>query len=330
MDTNQLIDLVADAQSKACVDWRPVVQQLDSTEFQIDLPCPTNGWTFLQWAIEHDNSQAANFAISRGASINAMGTGDFACTPLDVAVRKENDRLVDMFLRHGGTGTLPATSKRLELVKKGKVAIREFVSHSKTDSFADAVERFEDLLSVKPKFEKQTGLVRFRKVSLVDALSLTGKKQDQLARSIPAFAKWSNASKDHHATIYAETWLGTTLKKTDLVLAPTVSDMALLTSMTASQRSPLCGNHQLFDPLAKLYELCEFRVLSVNWDAMVLHFVEEIEHAKAFAEQAMELFPFLSEYHTAGAGKPDEIDVTEMVAEDIRDDNAIHIIYHGF
>ncbi|MEM7478895.1 MAG: hypothetical protein AAF483_28245, partial [Planctomycetota bacterium] len=90
MDTNQLIELIKVAQSREFVDWRPVAKQIESSRFPIDTPSQSSGWTLLQWAIEHDNNQAALFVIARGASVNAKGVGEFACTPLDVAVRKGN------------------------------------------------------------------------------------------------------------------------------------------------------------------------------------------------------------------------------------------------
>ena len=213
MDTQQLIELVTSAQSGEFVDWRPVAKRLDSTDFHIDTPCSTNGWTLLQWALEHDDNQTASFAIARGASIDAKGTGSFDCTPLDVAVRKGNDRYVDMFLRHGGTGTLPATSKRMDLIEKGKATIRQLIADCGNDSFVDATEHFKELLGVKPRREKQTGLVRFRKVSLTETLSLTGKKSEQLEQVVPAFAQFSSSSREHGAILYGESWLGASLAK---------------------------------------------------------------------------------------------------------------------
>ena len=329
MDTDQLIELITVAQSREFVDWRPVVKQIE-LGFQLDTPSETHGWTLLQWAIEHGHNQAAHFAIARGASINAIGTGKFACTPLDIAVRKGNDKFVDMFLRHGGIGRLPATSKRMELIKKGKDTIRELVENSRADSFGDAVRHFEGILGVKPKRDKLTGVTRFRKVSLVDVLSLSGKKNEQIAQVVPEFSRFSIANRECGAILYGETWLGTSLKKSDLVLAPIDSDIKLLTALTAFPGSPLCGNHVFFDALLKLYELQEYRVLSINEDALVLHFVEDIGAPGELAKEAIQLFPFLRDYHTSGAGEPDEIDVAAIVADDIRSENAVHIIYHAF
>ena len=120
------------------------------------------------------------------------------------------------------------------------------------------------------------------------------------------------------------------LQKSDVILAPTNSDLTLLTAQTAIPKSPLCGNYQLFQALMDLYKLHSYHVLSISKDAIVARFVEEIEDPHQLAEQAIELFPFLPEYHTAGAGQPDKIDVNEIVADDIRNENAIHIIYHSF
>ena len=330
MDTKQLIELVADALAGNFVDWRQVATKLDSSDFDIDTPCDTKGWTLLQWALEHDNNQAASFAISRNASINAKGIGDFDCTPLDIAVRKGNDKYIDMFLRYGGTASVPATSKRMELIKKGKVTIQKFVTDSDSDSFADVIKHYEQLLDVKPKRDKQTGVIRFRNVSLADALSLTGNKKEQLRQVVTKFAEFSIRNRKHGAILYGESWLGASLKKSNFVLAPTDADMVLLTALTTVPKSPLFGNHQLFGALVELYQFQKYRILSINKDAIVVQFVEDIKDHIAAAEEAIRLFPFLPEYHTAGAAQPNEIDVNEIVANDIRNENALHIIYHAF
>ena len=104
MKTNDVIELISEVNAREPLDWRPAVEAIQKEGFDIDQPCSSEGWTLLQWALEKGEDRVASFAIARGASINARGTGKFDCTPLDVAVRKANDRFVDMFLRHGGAG----------------------------------------------------------------------------------------------------------------------------------------------------------------------------------------------------------------------------------
>ena len=330
METKQLIELVTDVLAKEWVDWRPVIERIEEESVDIDAPCSEKGWTLLQWALESDNNQVASFAISRGASINAKGKADYDCTPLDVAVRKGNDTYVDMFIRHGGTGSLPATSKRTELVARGKEVLGSLRAISESDSFSDAVRHYEKTLGVAPKRDKASGFSRFRKISLVDVLSLTGKRSEQLAQILGEFASFSEGARERNSLLYFDGWLGESLRKTDLILAPTNSDIEFLTAMAAVPDSPLCGNFRLYEPLLELYEIQKFRILSINGDAIVVRFVDKVDAFDELVAHVVKLFPFLRDYHTAGAGNRDDVDVSSLLADEIRDDNAIHIIYHSF
>ncbi len=112
-----------------------------------------------------------------------------------------------------------------------------------------------------------------------------------------------------------------------MVLAPTTSDIDLLTALTAVRESTLWGNHRLFDPLLALHNTRPFPVLSINQDAIVLSFVDLVKDADELAETSIRLFPFLRDYHTASAANPDDIDVRSLLAEEMCDNNAIDIVY---
>ncbi len=330
METKNIIDLISEVLSKDWTDWRPVVKAIETNNFDIDAPCKSDGWTLLQWALEHDHDQAASFVIARGASINAKGVGKFDCTPLDVAVRKGNDKYVDMFVRHGGTGATPAKSKRMELISRGKEALLSLVKDSKSSSFVQTVQHFENVFGVTAKSDRSTGFTCFPKVSLPDVLSLPGKRKDQISQLTSAFTSLSHTARKQGAMLYCDLWLGTSVKKCHVFLVPTVSDIQLISALTAVSKSPLAGNLKLFEPLVDFFEIHPYQFLSINKDAIVLSFVDEIANLDDLVANATRLFPFLREYHTAGAANPEDINVNELLADDVRDDNTIHIIYHSF
>ena len=226
--------------------------------------------------------------------------------------------------------SLPATSKRMELISSGKAVLQALRSNSKTEPFLSTVRHFENTWGTPAKRDKPTGFMRFRKVSLTEILSLSGTKKEQLAQVVRAFALLSDQAREREAMLYCHAWLGASLKKCDLFLLPAVSDFELVTAMTAMPGSPLAGNPGFFEALAEFHELHPYRLLSIDKDAIVVTFVDEVRETDTVVSDAMRIFPFLRDYHTAGAGNPDAIDVAALIAEDLRDENSLHIIYHAF
>ncbi len=329
MDTRELIEIFKTLGKKPENRFL-ISKRIEKENLNLDAPCPEHGWTLLQWALENDDDEAASFAIQLGASINARGHGRYDCTPLDIAARKNNERYIDLFTRHGGKSAAPVRSKRTKLISSAKNVLQELRDKLSSKVFVNGTHHFETHLGVPAKADKTTEFIRYRKVSLPDVLGLTGTRNEQLDNVVRSFAEFSAVSRSYGATLYADTWLGASLKKCDLILAPTDSDVDLLTALAAVDGSPLFGNVKFLDSLLGFHKAYPFRLLSINDDALVMTFDEQVANPDQLSKTLVQSFPFLRDYYTAGVSNPDEMDVRAILADEVRDDNAVQIVYHSF
>ena len=115
-----------------------------------------------------------------------------------------------------------------------------------------------------------------------------------------------------------------------MILAPTDSDVDLLTALAAVDGSPLFENVKFLDSLLGFHKAYPIRLLSINDDALLVTFGEQVANPDQLSMTLVQSFPFLRDYYTAGAGNPDKIDVRAILADEVGDDNAVQIVYHSF
>lgn len=77
-----------------------VLSQLRRDLIDIDIVTDDNGESLLQWAIKHYCRELAEYLINAGCDVNVASCAD-GKTPLDEAINRGNDRIIDLLREHG-------------------------------------------------------------------------------------------------------------------------------------------------------------------------------------------------------------------------------------
>lgn len=328
--TTKLIEALFQGVQVKPPDFREVAKLL-RTNPNIDAPCSLTGMTLLQSTIQRKDPLGLLFCIARGASINARGIGKYDCLPLDLAASCGNNRVIDILAERNAQSSSPVLSQSIEFKKSCHQAALALSKQAKSKKFQGILKEVQSMIGLSAKRDRKTGCFIFKGVSFSDLLTLQGTNEDKLDQVVTAFSQFSNQVRKCGAILFCQDWLGYSLKKTHLILAPEVDEMQLIQA-TADwpALNPLTQNHELYKVLLSLYENCSFRLLSISPDAIIISFPKLPNDLHSFSNEILNRLPFLSSYHTAGAGKPELIDVKSIIEEELSTTQTLQIIFHNF
>ncbi|MEZ6040889.1 MAG: hypothetical protein R3C20_10305 [Planctomycetaceae bacterium] len=291
--------------------------------------CPVSGMTPLLWAIE--NGRHIAFCFLHGADPSKRGTGDYDCTPVELASRQKNFELVENLLRRGAEAD-PALLKAIADKREAeeneirpraqfvKDTIDRFKRESKTTSFQEHVRQLESLLGVSSSVARGRGMQAFAKVP-IRALAKANHFEDD----IEYLASMHELSLKAGFTLFCERGLDIA-KVVRLLLAPTIRIEEVV---AASNLLPL--DDTVFErvvigtALSKLNDDYPFQLLECGRDGVSGQFRQTPEDTFKLAGRLLEICPHYGSDLQAGHGRPwENVDDVTAVRKELEASQGFH------
>lgn len=165
-------------------DLRTVASILEHVD--INSACAKTGLTPLLWTIEHD-SPLISFILARGSDVATKGTGDFAKTPVELALEKKLMKRATQLVERGA----PCPPEVAERIAEGRRAAaaasqeqaqieKSLERGLKAPAFVELARRFGDRFGIEPKkIRGRQGHLSFKGVP-VRALARDASKSEAL------------------------------------------------------------------------------------------------------------------------------------------------------